>query len=108
VDEDDRVTYYSHGRERTFPRSPAVIGRKVQLCHPGSTVHVVERILKEFKEGSRDVADFWIKSQGRLLYIRYFAIRDDEGNYKGTLEVNQNVTGIKGLEGERRLLDWED
>jgi hypothetical protein len=107
VDEDDRVAYYSHGRERTFPRSPAVIGRKVQLCHPGSSVHVVERILKEFKEGSRDVADFWIKSQGKFLYIRYFAIRDDEGNYRGTLEVNQNVTGIKGLEGERRLLDWE-
>ena len=108
VDEDDRVAYYSHGRERTFPRSPAVIGRKVQLCHPGSSVHVVERILKEFKEGSRDVADFWITAQGKFLYIRYFAIRDDEGNYKGTLEVNQNVTGIKGLEGERRLLDWED
>ena len=108
VDEDDRVAYYSHGRERAFPRSPAVIGRKVQLCHPGSSVHIVERILKEFKEGSKDVADFWITSQGRFLYIRYFAIRDDEGNYRGTLEVNQNVTGIKGLEGERRLLDWED
>jgi len=108
VDEDDRVAYYSHGRERTFPRSPAVIGRKVQLCHPGSSVHIVERILKEFKEGSRDVADFWITAKGKFLYIRYFAIRDDEGNYKGTLEVNQNVTGIKGLEGERRLLDWED
>jgi len=107
VDEDDRVAYYSHGRERTFPRSPAVIGRKVQLCHPGSSVHIIERILKEFKEGSRDVADFWITAQGKFLYIRYFAIRDDEGNYKGTLEVNQNVTGIKGLEGERRLLDWE-
>ena len=108
VDEDDRVAYYSHGRERTFPRSPAVIGRKVQLCHPGSSVHVVERILKDFKEGRRDVADFWINSQGRFLYIRYFAIRDDQGNYRGTLEVNQNVTGIRGLEGERRLLDWED
>jgi hypothetical protein len=108
VDEDDRVAYYSHGRERTFPRSPAVIGRKVQLCHPGSSVHVVERILKDFKEGRRDVADFWINSQGRFLYIRYFAIQDDQGNYRGTLEVNQNVTGIRGLEGERRLLDWED
>jgi DUF438 domain-containing protein len=108
VDEDDRVAYYSHGRERIFPRSPAVIGRKVQLCHPPSSVHIVERIVKAFKEGSRDVADFWITSQGRFLYIRYFAIRDDEGNYRGTLEVNQNVTGIKGLEGERRLLDWEE
>jgi len=108
VDEDDRVAYYSHGRERIFPRSPAVIGRKVQLCHPASSVHVVERIVKEFKEGSRDVADFWITSQGRFLYIRYFAVRDDEGTYRGTLEVNQNVTGIKELEGERRLLDWEE
>ena len=102
------MAYYSHGRERTFPRSPAVIGRKVRLCHPGSSVHVVERILKEFKEGSRDAADFWITAQGKFLYIRYFAIRDGEGNYKGTLEVNHNVTGIKGLEGERRLLDRED
>jgi DUF438 domain-containing protein len=106
VDEDDRVAYYSHGRERAFPRSPAVIGRKVQLCHPPTSVHIVERILKEFKDGSRDVADFWIASHGRFLYIRYFPIRDDEGNYRGTLEVNQNVTRIKELEGERRLLDW--
>jgi DUF438 domain-containing protein len=80
VDEDDQVAYYSYGWERIFPRSPAVIGRKVQLCHPPSSVHIVERIVKEFKEGSRDVADFWITSQGRFLYIRYFAIRDDEGN----------------------------
>ena len=108
VDEDDRVAYYSHGRERIFPRSPAVIGRKVSLCHPPTSVHIVERILKEFKEGSRDVADFWITSQGRFLYIRYFAIRDDDGNYRGTLEANQNVTGIKGLEGEKRLLDCEE
>lgn len=108
VDEDDRVVYYSHGREKVFPRSPAVIGRKVQLCHPGSSVQIVERILKEFKEGSRDVADFWITSKGRFLYVRYFALRDDEGNYRGTLEVNQNVAEIKELEGERRLLDWED
>ena len=108
VNEDDRVSFYSHGRERAFPRTPAVIGRKFQLCHPGSSVHVVEKILKEFKEGSRDVADFWIISQGRFLYIRYFALRDDQGNNRGTLEVNQNVAGIRGLEGERRLLDWED
>ncbi len=64
--------------------------------------------MEEFREGSRDVADFWIKSQGRFLYIRYFAIRDDEGEYRGTLEVNQDVTGVKELEGERRLLDWDD
>ena len=108
VDEDDRIVQHALEGVGVFPRSPAVIGRKVQLCHPGSSVHVVERILKEFKEGSRDVADFWITAQGKFLYIRYFAIRDDEGHYKGTLEVNQNVTGIKGLEGERRLLDWED
>lgn len=107
VDEADKVRYYSEGPERIFPRTPAVIGRSVQNCHPPSSVHVVNRILQAFRSGERDVAEFWIEIQGSFVYIRYFAVRDEAGAYRGCLEVMQNVTGIRALEGERRLLDWE-
>ena len=107
VDEDDKVAYYSQGKERIFPRSPGIIGRAVEKCHPPKSVHVVEKIVEAFKSGESDVASFWIDLSGRLVQIRYFAVRDDEGNYRGTLEVSQDVTDIKKLEGEKRLLDWE-
>jgi DUF438 domain-containing protein len=106
VDESDEVRYYSATRERIFPRSPGVIGRKVQNCHPPKSVGTVERILAEFKAGRQDHADFWIRMRGRFLHIRYFAMRDAQGAYRGCLEVSQDVTEIRGLEGERRLLDW--
>lgn len=105
VDATDRVQYYSD-RERIFPRSPGIIGRSVQNCHPPSSVNIVEQILDAFKSGKKDSAEFWIQSDGKFLYIRYFAIRDEDGNYEGTLEVSQEVTGIRALDGERRLLDW--
>jgi len=108
VDENDELRYYSETRERIFPRSPGVIGRKVQNCHPPKSVHVVNKILEEFKKGSKDSAEFWIEVKGRFIYIRYFAMRDADGNYRGTLEVSQDVTEIRKLEGERRLLDWEN
>jgi uncharacterized protein len=109
VDEEDRVAFYSHGRgERIFPRSPAVIGRKVQNCHPPKSVHVVEDILADFRSGRRDSADFWIDFRGRFVLIRYFAVRDAAGKYGGTLEITQDVTGIRGLVGEKRLLDPHD
>jgi hypothetical protein len=107
IDEDDRVAYYSEGKERIFPRSPAVIGREVRNCHPPKSVHVVNKILDEFKSGSKDSAEFWIEIGGRFIYIRYFAVRDAQGSYKGTLEVSQDLTEIRKLEGENRLLDWE-
>ncbi len=107
VDEDDKVAYYSQGKERIFPRSPGIIGRAVDKCHPPKSVHVVEKIVESFKSGERDVASFWIDLSGRLVQIRYFAVRDGEGNYRGTLEVSQDVTDIRKLEGEKRLLDWE-
>jgi hypothetical protein len=106
VDENDAVIYYSNTPDRIFPRSPAVIGRKVQKCHPPKSVHIVNKILKEFKAGRRDVAEFWIQMNGRFIHIRYFAVRDSHKKYLGTLEVSQDVTGIKKLEGEKRLLDW--
>jgi DUF438 domain-containing protein len=107
VDEDDRVAYYSEGPERIFPRSPAVIGREVRNCHPPKSVHLVNKILDAFKSGSRDTAEFWIELGGRFIYIRYFAVRDARGYYRGTLEVSQDLTKIRKLEGQQRLLDWE-
>jgi DUF438 domain-containing protein len=107
VDENDRVAYYSASQHRIFPRSPAIIGRHVQKCHPSKSVHVVEKILSEFKNGNRDKAEFWLQLEGKFIHIRYFAVRDSEGNYKGTMEVSQELSELRKLEGEQRLLDWE-
>jgi DUF438 domain-containing protein len=107
VDQNDRVAYYSEGPERIFPRSPAVIGREVRNCHPPKSVHIVNKILDEFKAGSKNTAEFWIQLKGRFIYIRYFAVRDTQGYYQGTLEVSQDLTQIRQLEGEQRLLDWD-
>jgi DUF438 domain-containing protein len=107
VDENDRVAYYSEGPERIFPRSPAIVGREVRNCHPPKSVHLVNKILDAFKSGSRDTAEFWIELGGRFIYIRYFAVRDAGGYYRGCLEVSQDLTRIRKLEGQQRLLDWE-
>jgi len=105
VDRDDEVRYFNQSKERIFPRTKAVIGRKVQQCHPQKSVHVVNRILDDFKSGRRDVAEFWIQMGGRFIHIRYFPVRSREGEYLGVLEVTQDITEIKELEGEKRLLD---
>lgn len=108
VDEQDRVRYYSEGVERVFPRSPEIIGRAVQQCHPPKSIGTVNRILAAFKDGSKNTAEFWIRMQGRVLHIRYFALRDTERKYRGCLEVTQDITAIQQLQGERRLLDWDN
>jgi hypothetical protein len=105
VDEHDRVRFYSEGH-RIFPRSPGVIGRKVQNCHPPASVHKVQQIIDAFRAGEKDVAEFWIEMQGTFLHIRYFAVRDSGGAYRGVVETVQDVTAIRALEGQRRLLDW--
>jgi hypothetical protein len=110
VDENDAVQFFSATKERIFPRSPAIIGRSVQKCHPPASVDRVQRILDDFREGRRDEAEFWIQmgpaeGGGKFIHIRYFAVRDEQGVYKGTVEVSQDVTAIRALEGERRLLD---
>ena len=105
VDAQDRVRYFNQSRDRVFVRSKSVLGRTVQNCHPQKSVHIVNRILEEFRTGKRDRAEFWINMGGRLIYIRYFPLWGEDGRYLGTLEVTQDVTGIKALEGERRLLD---
>jgi len=106
VDENDKVRYYSQGLERIFPRSPAVIGRAVQNCHPPASVHVVEKILDSFKRKEKDQAEFWLTLKDRFIHIRYFAIYDRKGEYRGVVEVSQDVTDIRALKGQRRLLDW--
>jgi DUF438 domain-containing protein len=106
VDADDRVAFFSEGPKRVFARSRAIVGRKVQNCHPPSSVDVVDRILNDFRSGAQNVAEFWIEFHGRFVHIRYFAVRDEAGAYLGTLEVTQDVTGIRGLTGERRLLEY--
>lgn len=105
VDENDTVRYFNRPRERTFLRPPAVIGRKVQKCHPPASLHRVQRILDDFRAGRRDVAEFWIQMKGRFIHIRYFPLWDEQRAYRGTLEVVQDVTDIRALQGERRLLD---
>ena len=107
VGADEEVKYYSATDDRIFPRSPAVIGRSVITCHPSNSYDKVKKILTYFKEGKKDKAVFWIKMNDRLLLISYYAVRDDNGEFMGTLEASQDVTDIKSLEGERRLLDWE-
>jgi hypothetical protein len=107
VDRDDRVAYYSEGPERIFPRSPAIIGREVRNCHPPKSLHLVNKILDAFKSGDRDSAEFWITIGGKFIHIRYFAVRDAEGRYAGTLEVSQDITNLRRLEGQNRLLDWD-
>lgn len=104
IDQDDVVRYFSHGKERIFARTKAVIGRTVQNCHPPRSVHVVEDLLADFKAGRKDHEDFWIKVKDKFVYIRYFAVRDDNGEYVGTLEFTQNISQIKELEGEKRIL----
>jgi uncharacterized protein len=107
IDENDEVCYFSGIKHRIFPRSKSIIGRKVQNCHPPSSVHIVNEIVAAFRSGERDVAEFWIQLKERFIHIRYFALRDESRNYRGTIEVSQDVTGIRELEGEQRLLEWK-
>ena len=105
VDENDTVLFFSETPERIFKRTAAIIGRKVQNCHPPQSMDKVQRILDDFKAGVRDNAEFWIQMNGIFIHIEYFALHDADGNYKGTLEVSQDLTHLRALEGEKRLLD---
>ncbi|WP_366921583.1 DUF438 domain-containing protein [Metallumcola ferriviriculae] len=108
VDENDKVRYYSQGKERIFPRSPGIIGRDVQNCHPAESVHVVGKIVAAFKDGSKDTAEFWLTLNDRFIHIRYFAVRDQNGKYRGVVEVSQDLTDLRTLQGERRILAWQN
>ncbi|GGH35652.1 DUF438 domain-containing protein [Paenibacillus segetis] len=104
IDEHDVVRYFSHGKERIFARTKAVIGRTVQNCHPPQSVHIVNELLADFKSGKKDSEDFWIAMGDKFIYIRYFAIRDAEAQYMGTLEFTQNIAPIRALEGQKRIM----
>lgn len=104
VDSEGRVGFFSEGDDRVFARNRAIIGRKVEDCHPPKSVHIVEQVVDDLKSGRRDVAEFWIQMGDRFVHIRYFAVRDPEGAFLGTLEVTQDIAPLRALEGERRLL----
>lgn len=106
VDEENKVRFFNRPKDRFFPRSQAIIGRDVANCHPPESLHVVEQIIDSFRDGSKESAEFWINLRGRFIYIRYFAVKDNNNIYRGVLEVSQDVTDIRTLEGQRRLLDW--
>jgi DUF438 domain-containing protein len=104
VDKNDIVKYFSQGAERIFPRTKAIIGRNVANCHPPASVHIVEKIVEDLKSGKKDHEDFWIRAGDRFVYIRYFAVRDEKGEYLGVLEVTQNIKPIQDITGEKRLM----
>jgi DUF438 domain-containing protein len=107
VDENDQVKFFSTPEKRIFRRTNSIIGRDVKNCHPHESVHVVEQIVDAFRKGEKDKASFWIQLKGEFVLIQYFAVRDEDGNYKGVVEVSQEITEIRNLQGEKRLLDWE-
>jgi DUF438 domain-containing protein len=106
IDAEDKVRYFTHGKERVFARSRAVLGREVRRCHPPSSVDQVDRILEGFHSGKQDRAAFWIEKRGRFVHIEYLALRDPGGAYLGCLEVTQDLTEKRALRGEQRLLSW--
>jgi DUF438 domain-containing protein len=107
VDKSDTVRYFTQGRERIFERNRAILGRQVQLCHPPSSVHIVQKILDDFHSGKQERAAFHINMKGRFISIEYFALRSPEGEYLGTLEVSQDLTEKRALQGERRILSYD-
>jgi DUF438 domain-containing protein len=106
VGSDDKVKYFSQSSERIFQRNRAILNRDVRHCHPPASAHIVDKILEDFKSGRQTRAPFWINMHGRMIHIEYFALRNDEGTYLGTLEVSQDLTGYRALEGEQRILSY--
>jgi uncharacterized protein len=108
VDKDDKVKYFTQGSDRIFARSRSIINRDVRLCHPPGSVHIVEKILEDFKAGRVSHAPFWIQMKGKFIHIEYYALRDENGEYLGTLEVSQDLTNLRKLEGEQRILSYSN
>jgi uncharacterized protein len=106
VDKDDKVKYFSQGKERVFDRNRAILGRDVRMCHPPSSVHIVDKIIQDFKTGAAESAPFWIQMQDKFIHIEYFALRNEKGEYLGTLEVSQDLTEKRKLTNEQRILSY--
>jgi DUF438 domain-containing protein len=108
VDSQDKVKFFSHGKNPIFKRNRAVIGRDVRLCHPPKSVHVVEQVISDFKSGKEDRAVFWLEMKGMFVHIEYYALRDEFNKYLGTLEVVQEITELRKIDGEQRLLSYTE
>ena len=108
VDRNDKVKYFTQGPHRIFARSRTIINRDVRLCHPPGSVHIIEKILEDFKSGRASHAPFWIQMNGKFILIEYYALRATNGEYLGTLEVTQDLTEARSLEGEKRILSYTD
>jgi hypothetical protein len=106
VDSQDKVRFFSHGKKPIFKRNRAVIGRDVRLCHPPKSVHVVEQVISDFKSGKEERASFWLEMKGMFVHIEYHALRDEFNKYLGTLEVVQDITDLRKIKGEQRLLSY--
>lgn len=106
VDRNDKVKFFTQGDHRIFDRNRAILGRDVRMCHPPHSVHIVEQILADFKAGKEKSAPFWIQMGGKFIYINYYPLRDKSGNYLGTIEFSQDLTELRALEGEQRLLSY--
>ena len=107
VDRNDKVKYFSQSSDRIFQRNRAILNRDVRHCHPPASAHIVDKILDDFKSGRQTRAPFWINMKGKMIHIEYFALRNDAGEYLGTLEVSQDLTGYRALEGEQRILSYK-
>lgn len=107
VDKNDKVKYFTQGEERIFQRNRAILNRDVRHCHPPASAHIVDKILEDFKSGKETRAPFWIQLNGKFIHIEYFALHNEKGEYLGTLEVSQNLTEFRKLEGEQRILSYK-
>jgi len=107
VDKDDKVRFFSNGKSRIFARPKAVLGRQVQFCHPPSSVHIVNQIVDDFKSGRQDSAKFWINMHGKFIHIAYYAVRSNNNEYLGTVEVSQELDEFRNISGERRILQYD-
>jgi uncharacterized protein len=106
VDKDDKVKYFTQGSERIFQRNRAILNRDVRHCHPPASAHIVDKIIEDFRTGRQSRAPFWIQMGGKFIHIEYFALRNEKGEYLGTLEVSQDVNRFRALEGEQRILSY--
>jgi DUF438 domain-containing protein len=107
VDKDDKVKYFTQGSERIFQRNRAILNRDVRHCHPPASAHIVDKIIDDFRSGAQSRAPFWINKGGKFIHIEYFALRNEQGEYMGTLEVSQDLTHYRALEGEQRILSYK-